>query len=67
MRWLAFLGKRRPATLEEHASYDEQVSRPPAQPVAHELPEHQAGTPLGDRGQHRKAGPGVGRHRREPK
>lgn len=65
MQWLAFLGKRRPASVEDHATYDETVSRPKAQPVEHELPEHQAGTALGERGSHRKAGPGVGRHRKD--
>jgi hypothetical protein len=62
---LRFLGKRRPSSLEDQGSYDEQVSRPAAKPVKHALPDTQLGHHLGERGAERRAAPGVGRHRRD--
>lgn len=57
--WLRFLGKRRPTSAADQAQYDEQVTRPKAEPVAHQLPDTQHGERLG-RGAHRTA---EGRHR----
>lgn len=57
--WLRFLGMRRPTSAADQSEYDEQVSRPKAEPVAHELPQHELGERLG-RGAHRTTG---GRHR----
>jgi hypothetical protein len=58
-QWLRFLGKRRPVDLQDQAQYDEQVSRPAAAPIDHQLPDTQLGEHLG-RGAHRTA---PGRHR----
>lgn len=33
--WLHWIGTRRPTTLEDQNRYHEQISRPPAEPVAH--------------------------------
>jgi len=54
--WLAFLGKRRPSSLEDHGQYSEIVSRPKAEPVAHDNPKGIVGQSLGgrSRGRHRK-------------
>lgn len=45
--WLSWVGGRRPDSLNDQGRYHEQISRPAAQPVAHDNPAWVYGESLG--------------------